>query len=630
MATTNDSAAASIPIAPANEPAASNWRDALRWGAALLVLTLAVYFPVRKAGFIWDDNDYLTDNPTLYADNALARIWSEPKASPQYYPLVFTSFWLEMRLWGMEPAGYHFTNVLLHAFGTLLLWRVLVRLGVPGAWLAAALFAIHPVQVESVAWVTQRKNVLSGFFYWGALLCYLRFTGVGSGGPGRWAWYAASLALFVAALLSKTVTCTLPAVLVLLVWWQQGRLTRRDFLALTPMFALGIGMGLTTAFLEVTQVGAAGSDFDLHGLDRVLLAGRALWFYLGKLVWPVPLIFIYPRWTIDAAQPWQYLFPAAALFLAGVLWWGRSRWGWGPLVAYLCFTGTLFPALGFFDVYPFRFSFVADHFQYLACAAPLAVLAALLTVAARRFRPEAGVVLALLLLATLGALTWTQIRIYQDNETLFRDTLTKNPGCWMAHNNLGNLALKESHFTDAEKEFRACIELKPDHWKARRALIQTLLVRRHNADAKAELQTMRSLLAEQPNDSEHDRTAVSQEYLDIGAFYEVTGEDVEAEKVYRVVIELRPDWPTGHFRLGNSLGKQSKFKDALPHLRLSAEAAPDNADMRFLLAQAQHGAGLQKEGLASAREALRLAELAGNDNLVQTIRRRFAKELEAP
>jgi tetratricopeptide (TPR) repeat protein len=630
MATTNEIPDSRPELAPPADASMQSWRDAVLWGAALLAITVAVYFPVRKAGFIWDDNDYLTDNLTLYADNALVRIWSDPKASPQYYPLVFTSFWLELRLWGIEPAGYHFTNVLLHALGTLLLWRVLVRLGVPGAWLAAALFAVHPVQVESVAWVTQRKNVLSGFFYWGALLSYLRFAGVGSTGPGRWSWYAASLALFVAALLSKTVTCTLPAVLVLLVWWQQGRLTRRDLLALAPMFALGIGMGSTTAFLEVTQVGAAGSEYELHGIGRVLLAGRALWFYLGKLVWPIPLIFIYPRWTIDATQPWQYLFPAAALVLAGGLWWGRARWGWGPLVAYLCFAGTLFPALGFFDVYPFRFSFVADHFQYLACAAPLAVLAALLTVAARRFRPEAGVVVALLLLAILGALTWAQIRVYHDNETLFKDTLAKNPGCWMAHNNLGNLALKESHFTNAEKEFRACIELKPDHWKARRALVQTLLVRRHNADAKAELQIMRDLIAVQETGSDHDKQAVTQEYLAIGALYEVMGEDAEAEKVYRVVIALRPDWPTGHFRLGNSLGKQSKFKDALPHLRLSAEAAPASADMHFLLAQAQHGAGLQKEGLASAREALRLAELAGNDNLVQTIRRRFAKELDAP
>jgi tetratricopeptide (TPR) repeat protein len=598
-------------------------------GSALLLLVLAAYLPALWAGFVWDDDDYLVNNLTLRSPGGLVRIWLEPRASPQYYPLVLSTFWVESRLWGMNPLGYHAGNVVLHALSTVLLWRVLARLGVPGAWLAAALFAVHPVQVESVAWVAERKNVLSGLFYWAALLCYLRFAGLGEDRPGPWGWYAGSLALFLCALLSKTVTCTLPAVLVLLLWWKR-RLTRRDAIALAPLFVLGIGMGLSTVFLEVTHVGARGAEYDLGTVERVLLAGRALCFYLGKLLVPVNLTFIYPRWQIDSREPVQYLYPAGALALAGVLVWARGRLGWGPLIAYLCFAVTLFPALGFFAVYPFRYSFVADHFQYLACAAPLAALAALATLAARHWRPAAGRLLTAALLVTLAGLTWSQAQLYRDVTTLFQDTLAKNPGCWMARNNLGYLALWRGHFKSAERQFRHCLEWKPDHLRARRGLAQALFGQGRPEEARAELSvSLRALedLAREAKDSRQQE--IVQEYLAIATVCEWGGADAEAERVLRLALLVNPDWSMGHFRLGNSLAKQGKFHEAIPHLRIMTEASPESGEAHYFLAQALDAAGEKKEAAALAGQALRLARAEGNEGLTRAILQRFASTLPA-
>ncbi len=621
----------------------------LLWGGALLLLVVVVYLPAFGAGFVWDDDDYVIRNTPLRSLHGLLRIWTEPRASPQYYPLVFTSFWIEYHLWGLNTIGYHFTNVLLHGLGAILLWRVLDRLGVPAAWLGAALFAVHPVQVESVAWVSERKNVLSGLFYWAALLSYLRFAGIGEERPRRRGTYAACVGFFVAALLSKSVTCTLPAVLLLLVWWKQG-LTRRDLLFLAPLFVLAIGMGLLTVFLEVTHVGAAGAEYELGLLQRVLLAGRAFWFYLGKLVWPVHLTFIYPRWHLDPAAAWQYLFPAAALALPGVLAWAHPRLGWGPLIACLCYAVTLFPALGFFDVYPFRYSFVADHFQYLACAAPLAVLAALATRAGEWIRPAAGrllarlllglskddpvveplgvaatALLAGLLLATLGGLSFAQARAYRDPITLFQDTLAKNPGAWMAHNNLGTLFMANKQFQEAERHYRDCLDLKPDHQGARRGLAKALFSQGRADEARAELLVAEGELANQAREATQDtqKTALAQEYVEIGQLRESMGDEKEAEGLFHAALEVWPDSALAHFRLGNALAGRGRFADAIPHLRALVEAEPGNPEARFLLAQALDGAGLRTDALATAREALGLAEAEGNVRLKTALLARF-------
>ena len=264
---------------------------ALLPATALLLVTILAYLPSTGNGFIWDDDSYVYMNQTLDSPKALSQIWFKPSASPQFYPLVFTGFWIEKQLWGLNPAGYHWTNVLLHATAAILLWRILRRLELPGAFAAAAVFALHPIHVESVGWITERKNVLSGFFYLGSLLAYLRFARVDcvlilpptlsdatknrrksnqpssaarllrkAFSPGGWGWYGFAFLLFCAALLSKTVTCSLPAVVLLLLWWKHERMTARNVSALVPFFLLGLAMGLMTATLEKQQVGAEGDE----------------------------------------------------------------------------------------------------------------------------------------------------------------------------------------------------------------------------------------------------------------------------------------------------------------------------------------------------------------------------------
>ena len=456
--------------------------------AGLLLLfacTALAYLPALRAGFlpIWDDGEYVLNNTLLRSGDGLRRIWLEPRATPQYYPLVHTSFWVEHRLWGLEPAGYHAVNVALHAANAALAGAVLSALAVPGAWAAAAVFALHPVHVESVAWVTERKNLLSGLFYLSSLLCLLRFFRPAPPGsapePGTrpWTLYAAGAALFAAALLCKTVTLTLPAALLLLLWWKRGRVEPRELLLTAPLLAAGVAMGLLTAALEKHHVGAQGADWGFSLVERLLIAGRAAWFYLGKLLLPRGLTFIYPRWEIDAGVWWQYLFPAVWALLLAALWAARGRAGRGPLAAALIFLVTLAPALGFVDFYPMRYSFVADHFQYLASLAPIALAAALAaralpavapapaagadTLAHRLRRALPALAPAGAVLAVLAALTWRQSGYYRDQETLSRQNIRENPRSWVGHGTLAAVLTEQRRIDEALEHARTAVELNP-------------------------------------------------------------------------------------------------------------------------------------------------------------------------
>jgi len=438
------------------------------WAVALLFLTLVAYWPATHAGFIWDDNDYVTANPTLRDAAGLARIWTDTHANWQYYPLVFTTFWLEYHAWGLSPLGYHLDNILIHAASAIVLWRLLLRLEFAPtvAWLAAAIFAVHPVEVESVAWVTERKNVLCGLFYLSAMLIWFNAR------PSKWS-YLGSLALFTCAMFSKTVAATWPAALLVILWWRSGRVRLRDVINMIPFFAIGAALGLLTTSLESGQVGAGTGgihDWDFTFADRCAIAGRALWFYAGKAILPVDLSFIYPRWTMKSIWP-----PIAAVAMLIIL--GQTRRiGRGPLAAALLFMITLTPALGFVDYYPMRYSFVADHFQYLAIIAlivPIAILA-----------NRCGVALFVVLLLLVA--TFVQCTNYMDPVTLWSDTVQKNPASWMAHVNLGQ-AWDAEHRPDlAEPQYKTATDCAPDEpdtwWK----LGEFHASRRHYPQAEAE------------------------------------------------------------------------------------------------------------------------------------------------
>jgi tetratricopeptide (TPR) repeat protein len=596
---------------------------------ALLAITVLAYLPgIFTAGFIWDDPQYIVQNPTLRNLDGLWAIWVHPTSIPQYYPLVHTTYWIEYHLWGLHPLGYHADNVLLAALAAILLWRALARLKIGGAFLAAAIFAIHPVQVESVAWATERKNVLSAVFYLLALHSYLDYL---SGGAGRSRSYLLALLLFAAALLSKSVACTMPAAILLILWWRDGRVGWRDVRPLIPFFLLGAAMAAATTWLERRHVGASGAEWGWTLADRFLIAGRALWFYLGKLLWPVRLTFIYPQWQRMnfSQQPWLIGFPLSFLCVLAGLWLLRRRIGRGPLAAMLFFAGTLLPALGFVNLYPMRYTFVADHFQYFACIGPIVLAAALID----RWLPVRLV--GTVLLIGLGILTWRQQRIYRDQMTLWRDTIDKNPTCWMAWGNLGDeyaqLFNKNNSSADraaARQCYAQLLHLAPHqplaHWKwgivmeyendpqaARREFTQALELEPRFTLA---MNSMALLLMQQQHPQEameFYRRAIAldpgyaEARYNYGIALEQSGDIDGAMSQYALAAARRPDWADPQIKLAN-LWRNSKYRIdlAIPCYVAAIAADPNRPDLHYALATAWLAMGELDKARAQCRAAL--------------------------
>jgi len=582
-------------LGPVVPPARS--RDWI-FGLVLVLAVIAAYQPVWHAGFIWDDDDYITGNWTLRNLDGLKHIWFDTTATPQYYPLIFTSYWLEYHAWNLNPLGYHVVNVLLHALGAILLWRVLQRLELPGAWLAAAVFALHPVNVESVAWVTERKSVLSAVFFFAAAWAYLRFDGEPENKRSRWKWWSLALLLFVCALLSKTVACSLPAALLLVCWWKKGRLAAGDLLPTVPFFIVGLWLGLQTAQLEQHHVGANGPEWSFSFAERCLIAGRALWFYAGKLVWPEQLTFIYPRWQIDAGTWWQWLFPAAALAVLAALWSARKRMGRGPLVAVLFFAGTLFPALGFLSVFPMLFSFVADHFQYLA-ATGIIVLAvagiARLTAHFDKSLPLLRPVLCGLVLLTLGTLTWRQTRMYADLETLWVTTIQRNPQCWLAHNNLGVILLDQGLADEAMAHFQKALAIRPEYPGAYNNLGTAQVQKGQINEAIEDFQKALQL---DPNYAEACNN--------MGSALMQKGKVDEAMTHFQKALEINPDYAEACNNLGTALMQKGRVDEAMIQYQKSLQINPRYAEAQYNLANAWLEKGQGDQAIVEFQKALQI------------------------
>jgi len=570
------------------------YRDGILFAIGLGIALLFAYWPALNGAMLWDDDAHVT-KPGLRSLEGLIRIWTEPGATQQFYPLLHSVFWLEHRLWGDTVLGYHLVNLLQHGLAAWLVFCLVRRLQLPGAALAAGVWALHPVSVESVAWISEQKNTLSAVLYLGAALCYLRFDV-----SRRRGLYGAALGLFVLALLTKTVTATLPAALLVVFWWQRGRLElRRDVVPLLPWFGLGAGSGLFTAWMEHSFIGAQGADFVLGPVERVLLAGRAVCFYLGKLVWPADLVFIYPRWTIDAAAAWQYAFPLAVGLLGIALAW-RARRRRGPLAAYLLFGGTLFPALGFLNVYPFLFSFVADHFQYLASLAIIVPAAGLLTRLVAPLPAAGRMALGAALLLVLAGLSRTQAGQYADAETLYRTILRANPDCWLAHNNLGNLASRRADgAAEAASLYAEVVRLRPDMADAHYNLANALArLPDRAADAARHYETALRL---QP-----DLVEARNHYGNLLARDPARAADAIAQ--FRAALRLNPDFAEVHNNLGNLLVRlPGRRAEAISHYETAVRLNPDFADAHYNLAvAAAREPGGRDRALAAFAAALRL------------------------
>ena len=597
------------------------------FGLVLVAVTLLAYLPALTGQFVWDDDAWTTRIARLLRDGSgLWTMWCKPGALQQYYPLTGTTFWLDYQLWGNWTVPYHGENVLLHACAALLFWRLLLRLSVPGAWLAGAVFALHPVMVESTGWITERKNVLSLCAFLGALLSYGRFTAfwheqdqgaaTESNYPrGRWMAYAWAFALFLAALLAKATAFSLPAVILLVCWWKRGRIRwRADVLPTVPFFGVAIALGLLTAWVEKHSVGAEGQEWTFSFAERCLIAGRALWFYTGKLLWPAHLCFIYPQWRLDSASFLQWIWPATAVGALLALWLMRGRIGRGPATAAFFFVGTLVPVLGFMNVYGMRFSFVWDHWVYLSSLGLIALGAGLASAAAARLTtPWLLDGFAAVLLPVLGLLTWQQCRMFADMETLWRSTIARNPNAWIAQNMLAYHLAEKGRIDEAIIQYRVGLRVRPDDAGAHNNLGAALLSKGQVQEAIGQFEKALHL---------------KPDYFDaqdnLGCALSLEDRNDEALRHFQECLRLKPASVLPHLRLARNLTQLGRFHDAAFHMEeflrtcprgsLEAESSPVREpalgalnDLAWLLASSEQAE--DRDGLRAIRFAERACEL---------------------
>jgi tetratricopeptide (TPR) repeat protein/uncharacterized membrane protein YeaQ/YmgE (transglycosylase-associated protein family) len=538
----------------------------------LLLVTAAVYAPAWHGTPVWDDGGHLT-RTDLQSIDGLRRIWTEIGATQQYYPVVHTAFWVQHQLWGDSTLGYHLVNILLHATSAWLVVLILLRLGIPGAWLAGLIFALHPVHVESVAWISELKNTLSGAFALTAVYTFLRYRDTGRAGL-----YALTLLVFALALMSKSVTATVPVVLLVIAWWQRGTLEwRTDVRPVVPLIVMGVVAGMVTVLVERWYIGAQGDAFAFSWIERTLIAGRASWFYLGSLAWPVALSFNYSRWVIDAGIWWQYLFPVAMAATVGTLWWQRERLGRGPLAGLVIFLITVAPALGFVNVYPFRFSFVADHFQYLASLGIIVVAAAGMATLAQRWSASQSVrfALAVVLCAPLALQTWRQSHHYADEESLYRATLATNPQSWLAHTNLSAILVHrtEADVRQATTHARAALALKPDSPAVQYNLALALERQGAFLDAASHYRAAIELFDPTERDAGHVRMVRAHHRL--GVALAGAGRVDDAIAAHREALRHAPTDPDIHTDLAMVLAASQHLDDAITHFETAAQYRPD-------------------------------------------------------
>jgi protein O-mannosyl-transferase len=531
----------------------------LIFAVVLTAVTILAYRPAWHGGFLWDDDDYIIKNELLTAPDGWQRIWFSLDSPSQYFPFTYSTFRIEHALWGLNTTGYHWVNLLLHVGNALLVWAVLARLKVPGSWLAAAIFALHPVQVESVAWITERKNVLMGFFFLLTLLTWIVFVDERTRRP--WLFYCLALICYVLALSAKATASTLPAALFLILWLQEKPITVRRVIQILPFVALGIGMGLLAVWWERYHQGTNRGLFTfLSPIERILVASRAVWFYLSKIFWPSNLTFIYPRWNISPANWIDYIWLVAGIAACVAIYFGRRYFGRSVEVAAAFFVATLSPVLGFVMLFTFRYTFVADHYQYLACIGPIAIASAGILGLSYKFAQYRTMIVsaALLVVASLGMLTWRQAATYADIETLWRTTLARNPECWMAHTNLGFVFLQKGKIDDGIAHYRSALQMQPDSWDAEYNL-GTALVRKGQVD--------------------------------------------EAIRHCERAVGMRPTDPDAQVSLGDALLRKGRIDDAIDHYQKAMMARPDHFLSRYGLCQAL----LEKGELDSAIQVCRSA-----------------------
>ncbi len=591
------------------QPATLFWLRVL----AIVALTVTVYSPALTAGFLWDDDSVLTANALVKSSRGLWDIWFSTQL-PDYFPLTSTSLWLEWRAWGDWAGGYHATNILLHAISSILLWRVLVRLEIPGAFVAAVLFAVHPVNVESVAWITERKNTLSLVFFLLAALFFFRslggeFSKREKGGSERQrTFYIWSVGLFLLSLLSKTAGVMLPCALLLCVWWKKGNILRADIIRSLPFFGLAIFFGSITVWFQYHRA-IADDLVPAHTLlEKGIIAGRASWFYLGKALLPLNLSFVYPMWKLDDSAALSYLPTIALVAIFLFLLMTRVRRTRSLILALGYFVLMLLPVLGFFKIYFQRYSLVADHWQYFALIGIVSVVAVGMD-RMQRFGVLVYRSIVVLIVVVLSILSWRQCAIYQNAEVLWRDTLAKNPSAWLAHNELGLLLNQQGKAEEAMTHYQQSLKLQPEQVEAYNNAGTYYLVR---GQLEVAMGLFHQALQSGPRsavthynignvlDRQKKSAEATREYLEalrldpahadaennLACMLATQGKVSEAIERFKHVIDLQPKHFDALNNLGTTLVESGKAEEAIPYLRRAVELVPDFADGHYNLGNA--------------------------------------------
>lgn len=546
----------------------------LLWAGILviLVITFLAYLPATRAGYIWDDDDHFTENELMNDWEGFKNIWSSSSAI--YYPLVLTSFWIMRRLWGLWPLPYHLLNILLHSLNGVLFWLLLKRMKIRGAWFAGALFALHPVHVESVAWITELKNTQSGLFYLLSLFSFHKYyflkkqeTIEQRGRYGKTTWYGLCLMFFILALLSKPSTVMLPAVLVLYIFWREGKIRFRDYLPTIPFFLFSMASSLWTIWEQKYHSGAKGAEWSLTFLERLLVAGRIVWFYLWKIIFPYPLMFIYPRWEVNASLFLWYIPFAGIVIAFGIFFLNGKTWGKNMIFGFGYFLVLLFPVLGFFNIYFMRFSYVGDHFQYLASMGPLALFSAGLFIITEKAGGDKKYIrrfLYSIILIVFSVLVWRQTLIYKNVETLWKDTIRQNPNAWIAYHNMGFHMMDQNRNQEAMEYYQSALRLKPDYWEA---YFNMGLILAEDGYPEQSIEAFREALDLNPKEIKI--------HSDLALALSKIGRFDEALKEIDFYLTLEPGDSSGFYNKATIFSDMERFPEAIPWYEKAIASDPN-------------------------------------------------------
>lgn len=565
---------------------------------AIVAITFLTYIPSINNGFIWDDIAWIIKSPIINTKDALYRYWCTMQ-SPDYFPFVHTLFWIEWKLWGASNVCWHIFSIFLHACTAVLAWLTLRKLRIPGAWLTTVIFAVHPVNVETAGWVYQQRTILPMLLMLASMLAYLRFET-----ENRSFWYCLALLLFILALLSKISVMMLPAVVLLIAWWNRGKIERHDIVRMLPFIAASIISGLLTAYVQTHR--NIGEDIVRTDsfFARLAGAGWVVWFYLYKDLFPTNLLFVYPRWEINPSSIVAWIPLATLLGCFAIFWLFRQSWGRPFLAALGYFVLMLFPVLGFVNIYFMRYSLVADHWQYSAMLGIVAlVVAGICRVIERHGIVKPSIFSAVVVVLILACLSWNQQRIYKDEETLWSNTISRNPHAWSAHVNLGVVLAEKGEIDKAISHYTAALQINPNCPEAHNSIAAALIQKgKYNEaldhlakaihlkpkSARAHYNLGRVYAAQGRIHEAAEEYAKSLElnpyfaeaYTNFGAILIDFGRADEAVEYHMRALSLNPDLPEAHNNLGVALAEMGRLDEAEHEFRKAVRLNPDYAAAR--------------------------------------------------